>query len=1150
MVKKMQFSGGHEPLSNGFKWFNCNWLSVGHHECSAKGHAFHNAGLSSSARPSHIHSRSVSSWAMHAFAWTILLALWMVQSVQAAPFSQKIQFKQPNGLEIFLLGQGDDFHAVFETLDGYTVVFDEARKGYCYAAPTADGQDLVSTGVLVGKVLPSKIKLAKHLRVSQKVATQRAQLKRQEWETTMKIKERWKALKTSSPLMGAGSGETALSDYALMAPPSKTTTGTKVGLTLLIDFDDDPATIPQAEIVNFCNGDSYSNYGNNGSVKQYFKDVSNNTLTYSNVVTVYIRIPNTLHPKSYYNDTTKSCGTQGNLLIKDAIAILKALPNYTTEILPAFSALTTDSSKRVVACNVFYAGGNGGVWSKGLWPHSYAMVSAGAQELSSGGMLVWNYQLTNIGSSLTLGTFCHENGHMLCGYPDLYDYGYDSKGVGYYCLMGYGGSGGNPGQICAYLKIASGWGSVTDLTSNSVVNATLSSTGTGFNKFYRYRKPGSTIEYFLLENRNKSGRDTILPGSGVAVWHIDEYGSNDTQSTTTNSTHANYEATLEQADNLAHLQANSNYGDAKDFYYTNNTATGFVNEFSDVTGPGASWWDGTKSGLMLYNFSAAATTMTFSVGLSAPVVVSEPATTPGTENTIDWSAGALAGNSLTAATYPVQYYAECSTSSSFTSPVNSGWTTNLQYTFTGLTAGQTYYYRVKAQRSYTLSAWSSSTQSAQESSGSPAITLSPASLSYGQILPGATKDLTFTVQNTGAGTLTGSATAASPFSVVSGGSYSLTAGQSQVVTIRFSPTTSGTFSGSVVFTGGVGSTNAVQGVANAMPTISTIANQTINEDGTTGAISFTVQDAETAAASLTVNATSSNTSLVPNANVVLGGSGTSRTVTITPLADQNGVTTITLSANDGVNTTTATFTVTVNAVNDIPAFTKGANVMVAQTTSRSVFNGWASGISAGAANESSQTLTFVMSSDHPEYFSAQPAVDFAGNLSFTPKRKARGTACVSIYLTDNGGTSNGGQSTTATQTFYVTIGKSTDTDGDGIPDDYEALFGLNPALAGDAALDSDGDGYTNQQEYLAATDPLDGKDVPEVSKLKVEGEDIGVWFPSSPGKHYRLERQDGFPSGTTNIVADNVLGTGEVLKVVDTKGSSRKKSVYRLVVLP
>ena len=60
--------------------------------------------------------------------------------------------------------------------------------------------------------------------------------------------------------------------------------------------------------------------------------------------------------------------------------------------------------------------------------------SGGAFELGPG-KLGRDYQITNIGTELTLGTFCHENGHMVCDYPDLYDYGYESSGVGAYCLM-------------------------------------------------------------------------------------------------------------------------------------------------------------------------------------------------------------------------------------------------------------------------------------------------------------------------------------------------------------------------------------------------------------------------------------------------------------------------------------------------------------------------------------------------------------------------------------------------------------------------------------------------------------------------------------------------------------------------------------------
>ena len=91
---------------------------------------------------------------------------------------------------------------------------------------------------------------------------------------------------------------------------------------------------------------------------------------------------------------------------------------------------------------------------------------------------------------------------------------------------------------------------------------------------------------------------------------------------------------------------------------------------------------------------------------------------------------------------------------------------------------------------------------------------------------------------------------------------------------------------------------AVQGV-NGPPTISDVPDQTTVEDTATPALGFTVGDVETPAASLTVAGSSSNTTLVPAANIVFGGSGSSRTVTITPAPNQTGTATITLTVTDG-----------------------------------------------------------------------------------------------------------------------------------------------------------------------------------------------------------------------------------------------------------
>ena len=119
----------------------------------------------------------------------------------------------------------------------------------------------------------------------------------------MQIQQRWAALKAAARQV-YWPGRLLSQDGPQPAPPPFTTTGLKVGLTLLVDFSDDPATVPQADVIDFCNGDNYTGYGNNGSVEEYFYDNSAGLLTYTNVVTIYIRAP---QPKTFYNDTTKDC---------------------------------------------------------------------------------------------------------------------------------------------------------------------------------------------------------------------------------------------------------------------------------------------------------------------------------------------------------------------------------------------------------------------------------------------------------------------------------------------------------------------------------------------------------------------------------------------------------------------------------------------------------------------------------------------------------------------------------------------------------------------------------------------------------------------------------------------------------------------------
>jgi len=116
----------------------------------------------------------------------------------------------------------------------------------------------------------------------------------------------------------------------------------------------------------------------------------------------------------------------------------------------------------------------------------------------------------------------------------------------------------------------------------------------------------------------------------------------------------------------------------------------------------------------------------------------------------------------------------------------------------------------------------------------PAIGVTPASQDFGTVTVNSSADKTFTVTNAGTGTLTGQATAPAPFSIVSGGAYSLAAGQTQVVTVRFSPTTVGTFFGNVTFTGGAGASRTLNGTgaaANVAPDLPAALGQ-FKTDGT------------------------------------------------------------------------------------------------------------------------------------------------------------------------------------------------------------------------------------------------------------------------------------------------------------------------------
>lgn len=158
-------------------------------------------------------------------------------------------------------------------------------------------------------------------------------------------------------------------------------------------------------------------------------------------------------------------------------------------------------------------------------------------------------------------------------------------------------------------------------------------------------------------------------------------------------------------------------------------------------------------------------------------------------------------------------------------------------------------------------------------------------------------------------------------------------GSGQSRTIKLTPASGATGSSAITVSVNDGATTTstsftftVYAPSNKPPTISAIANQNGTNNQATGPIAFTIADTDTAVSSLTVSATSANQAVVPNANIVLGGSGQNRTLTLTPAAGATGASTITVSVNDGTTTTSTSFTFSVVAApNKAPTISAIAN---------------------------------------------------------------------------------------------------------------------------------------------------------------------------------------------------------------------------------
>ena len=380
-------------------------------------------------------------------------------------------------------------------------------------------------------------------------------------------------------------------------------------LVLLVDFSDNVHTVATSSFDNLMFGDVTGP----SSVRGYYREVSAGGIDIQCMTSDlpsaigWLRMP---HTYSYYVGTSQGMSTnyprnsQGLLADACAAAAAKGVN---------FSNYDNDGDGVVDGVVLIHAGTgaeNTGLTTQ-IWSHSW---DAHSPQPSYNGVTVGPYSTEPeywvAAGDMTTGVYCHEIGHTL-GLPDLYDTTYASRGLGQWSIMAAGswngpdGWGASPARFDAWSLMKLGFDSAIAVTQSvapeTIVAADASREGT----IVRVEKNGATggKEYFLVENRQMTGTDSYLPGSGLLIYHVDE-------NRTDNDTASHYMVGLEEAHGGVqdlHVST-SNIGDDGDPYPGSSQNA----SFTDSTDPSAAYFTGASNIAILVSGSSA-TTMTATV---------------------------------------------------------------------------------------------------------------------------------------------------------------------------------------------------------------------------------------------------------------------------------------------------------------------------------------------------------------------------------------------------------------------------------------------------------------------------------------------------------------------------------------------------------
>ena len=304
--------------------------------------------------------------------------------------------------------------------------------------------------------------------------------------------------------------------------------GKKHYLVILVEFTNCKFTTssnPQSAFTDLLNKKGYAANGGTGSARDYYYD--NSQGLFEPVFDVYgpVRLDTTY---AYYGQNDWSGNDK-----RPEEALIDGCKKLDGEI--DFSRYDNDGDGKVDLVFMYYAGkgeADGGSTNT-IWPHQWELGSAG-KSLMLDGMVIDSYACTNevegsgayAGKMCGIGSACHEFGHAV-GLPDLYDTDYEDNGEagGLYSYSPMSGGSYNndsrtPPYFCFEERIFLGWLEESDYLE---FGKTGSYTLPPINENVAYRTfTDMDGEYFIYENRSKTGWDAYLPGEGLVVYHADK----------------------------------------------------------------------------------------------------------------------------------------------------------------------------------------------------------------------------------------------------------------------------------------------------------------------------------------------------------------------------------------------------------------------------------------------------------------------------------------------------------------------------------------------------------------------------------------------------------------------------------------------------